>query len=156
METFTLIFAAAFGLILIIINAILALKVRKLNKIFHAEDEDKNSKILLQNVSSELKKLDKDVQELYEINSRLSKITKRGICKAGVTKFNAFSEKSGNQSFAVALLDYQDSGIVISNLQTTQGARIFVRQIQKGLATNGIELLAEEKKALERAKQVVF
>jgi len=156
LENFSLLILSAIGFLIIIFNAILWRKVRRFEKIFDDPYEEKNSKILLQNTSSALKKLDKDIQELYEINSSVSKITKRGICKVGLARFNAFSEKSGNQSFAVTMLDFRDSGIVFSSLQTTKGARLFIKPIQNGEPINGAELLAEEKKALERAKQVVF
>ena len=156
METFSFIFLTIVGLLLIILNAILWLKFKRFDKLFSGPESHKSDKILLQDNSANLKKLDKDVQELYEINSRISKISKRGICKIGFVNFNAFSEKSGNQSFAIALLDFRDSGVIFSNLQTAQGARLFIRPIRQGESANGSELLAEEKKALERAKQVIF
>jgi len=153
METFSLAFLSVIGLIILAVNTLLWLKIRRFDK---AAKDPGSSKVLLYKSKEELQKLDKDVQELYEINSRVSKITKRGICKVGVTKFNAFSEKSGNQSFAIALLDFRDSGVVLSNLQSSQGSRLFVKAIRQGEAANGAELLSEEKKSLERAKQVVF
>lgn len=155
METLPLVVFSIIGLI-VIFNAILWFKLRRFEKIIQGNDESNNGQIVQHKTKEDLKKLDKDVQELYEINSRITKISKRGICKIGVTKFNAFSEKSGNQSFAIALLDWSNNGVVFSNLQTSQGARLFVRPIHQGEAANGAELLVEEKKALERAKQVVF
>lgn len=155
MEIYLYAIVAVFG-VLILFVALLWAKLKKLEKIFNEPGNQINGQLVQQKTNENIKKLDKDVQELYEINSSISKITKRGICKVGVTKFNAFSEKSGNQSFAIALLDWSNNGIVFSNLQTAQGARLFVRPIHRGDATNGAELLTEEKKALERAKQIIF
>ena len=156
METFSLIIVTVIGLLLLILNAILWFKLRRFEKMVQNPGDTGANKMLFNKNKEELKKLDKDIQELYEINSRINKITNRGICKIGVVKFNALSEKSGNQSFAVVLLDFRDSGIVISNLQTAHGSRLFVKSIRQGEATDSNELLTEEKKALERARQVVF
>jgi len=155
MNILVIIFSSIVGL-LIIFNAVIWLKLRNLNRYVRESQNGENEKISYLNTREHLKKLDKDVQELYEINSRLNKIAKRSVCKAGMIKFNAFSEKSGNQSFALALLDFRDNGIILSNLQTNQGSRQFIKSIRQGEAENGAELLKEEVKALERAKQVVF
>lgn len=134
---------------LIIFNGLLWRKVKRLEK-------RPDNQYLLNNPKNNTEKLDKDIQDLYEINSKLSIVAKRGICKLGVTKFNALGDKNGNQSFAIALLNYKDNGIVISNLQTNHGSRLYIRQIRENEEINGVKLLPEEKKALERAKQVVF
>jgi len=156
MEIFSLITLSAVGLLIVLVNVILWLKIRRLEKIADDSGNSSGNGIALHKTKEDLQKLDKDIQELYEISSRISKISKKGVCKVGITRFNAFSEKSGNQSFAVALLNFRDNGIVLSNLQTAQGARLFIRPIQQGEISNGGELLLEEKKALERAKQVIF
>lgn len=154
MEIFALIFLAVLGLLLIVLNIILFRKTIRLEKVLKGNNGN-NSILNSKNIDSSIK-LDKDIQDLYEINSQLNKIARSAICKVGVTRFNALGEKSGNQSFAIALLNYKDSGIVFSNVQTVDGARLFIRHIHHGDETNGVKLLAEEVKALERAKQVVF
>lgn len=156
MELFSLIFLSVLGLALIIINFSLFRKTVRLEKLMGNPNPEENGQILLNKAMLTAKKLDKDVQELYEINSKLNKIAKRGICKIGVTRFNALGEKSGNQSFAIALLNYKDNGIIFSNVQTASGSRLFIRHIHHGDETNGVKLLDEEIKSLERAKQVVF
>lgn len=74
----------------------------------------------------------------------------------GICKFNSLGEKSGNQSFALALLNYKDTGIVVSYLKTANDSRMFVRNIKEGKNDQDTQLLDEEIKALERAKQIVF
>lgn len=155
-ELFAIIFLSVVGLLLIILNIIFFRKTVRLEKIFGSGLSENDKNLLSNNVANPTDKLDKDVQDLYEINSKLSKIAKRGICKMGITRFNALGEKSGNQSFAIALLNFRDSGIIFSNVQTTEGSRLFIRHIHHGDETNGVKLLDEEIKALERAKQVIF
>lgn len=156
MELFAIIFLSIVGLLMIILNIVLFRKTLRLEKTIGDRPAENNKNLLSNNGGDSSNKLDKDVQDLYEINSKLSKIAKRGICKVGVARFNALGEKSGNQSFAIALLNFRDSGIIFSNVQTADGSRLFIRHIHHGDETNGVKLLDEEIKALERAKQVIF
>lgn len=154
-ELFSLIFVSAIGVILFGLNIFLWMKMNRMERFFQSEAGDENNKILLKRLSLESKRLDKDIQELYEISSRISKVAKKGICKIGVNRFNTFGEQGGNQSFAIALLDFKDNGIILSTLQTTKGARMFIRFIKEG-SVEGADLITEEKKALARAQQVIF
>ncbi len=155
METFVLIFSVIFGILLLIFNAITWLKVRKIeNKEKVALEEGR--KLDWENVLPLVTKLDRDVKDLYDINGQLNRVSKKGVCKMGICKFNALEEKSGNQSFTLALLNYKDTGIIISYLKTASDSRMFVRNIKEGKNDQDTPLLDEEAKALERAKQVVF
>ncbi|MBM3256024.1 MAG: DUF4446 family protein [Candidatus Moranbacteria bacterium] len=149
MELFSTVFLSIIGFLLVLGNILFWKKIKALEKTVGMPNGSLHP-------SLKAKKLDKDVQDLYEINSQINKVARRGICKVGVVKFNALGEKSGNQSFSVALLNFNDTGLVVSYLQTAQGLRSYIRQIHKGEEQNGASLLPEEKKALERAKQVVF
>ena len=153
-ELFAIVFLSIIGFLLIVWNIVLGKRYKKLEK--YIPDGIFGQSSLSPETQKSLQKLDKDVQNLYEINSKINKIARRGVCKIGITKFNALGEKNGQQSFAIALLNYKDSGIVISNLQTSQGSRLFIRQIQEGEEIYGTKLLDEEKKSLEKARQVVL
>lgn len=155
MELFSLTFISLIGFLLLLGNLLLWFKVRKLE----ASKALPNFSRIIESpelLISTIEKLDKDIQDLYEINSKLSRIAKRGVCKVGITKFNALGEKNGNQSFALALLDYKNNGVVISCLQTASCGRLYVKNIREGITADDAKLLSEEKKALERAKQVIF
>ncbi len=155
MEIFVVVFSALFGLLLVISNVFLWLKVRK------SERKDKEllaegQKLDWENLLPVVTKLDRDVKDLYEISSQLNRVAKKGVCKVGICKFNALGEKSGNQSFTLCLLNYKDTGIVVSYLRTANDSRIFIKNIKEGECEQETQLLDEEGKALERAKQIVF
>ncbi len=155
METFVLVFSVIFGVILLIFNVITWLKVRKIeNKenILLAEGKKLDWESLIPAVT----RIDRDVKDLYDISSQLNRVSKKGVCKMGICKFNSLGEKSGNQSFALALLNYKDTGIIVSYLKTANDSRMFIRNIKEGKNDQDTQLLEEEIKALERAKQVVF
>jgi len=71
------------------------------------------------------------------------------VQKVGLTRFDRDQQVRGNLSFALALLDGTDSGVIITSLYSPEGCRTFLRPIHKG--KTGHELLPEEKSALAHA-----
>jgi hypothetical protein len=100
--------------------------------------------------SKNLKTLDKDIQELYEISNQINNLAFRGIHKTAMLRFNPFKEVGGDQSFAIALLNGRNSGIVISSLYTREGTRVYSKNIVNGKAEK-YPLTEEELKAIEMA-----
>ena len=100
--------------------------------------------------------LQKDIDHLVEDNNRnkenirkLNRITKRSFQKIGFYKYDAFNEKTGKRSFALALLDFTNSGFVVTCQSLGDGTIIFIKAIEVG--TTSTKLGPEEEKALEIA-----
>lgn len=110
------------------------------NKISNLEE------LILSQVKN-LKTLDKDIQELYLISNQINSLAFRGIHKTAMIRFNPFKEVGGDQSFAIALLNGKNSGIVISSLYTREGTRVYSKNIVNGVAEK-YPLTEEEKKAI--------
>lgn len=72
-----------------------------------------------------------------------------GLSKIGIVNFDAYDDVTGNLSFAVALLDNNNNGIILTSLYGHNSCNTYIRDIKDGKA--GIYLLEEEKSALERA-----
>jgi hypothetical protein len=72
--------------------------------------------------------------------------------KLGITKYNAFPDMAGDQSFSVALLNDENSGIVLSAIHTRDGCYTYLKEIIKG--ESYIVLSEEEKEALKKAETV--
>lgn len=100
--------------------------------------------------------LQKDIDHLVEDNNKnkesirkLNRITKRSIQKVGFYKYDAFEEKTGKRSFALALLDFTNSGFVVTCQSLGDGTIIFMKDVEVG--TTKTKLGPEEEKALEIA-----
>lgn len=111
-------------------------------------------------LKSVLEKLLKDAKEeekrVDEILKRLEKTEKDGLFhvqKVGLVRFNPFAETGGDQSFCLAVLDGNDSGLVISSLHSRDTTRIYAKPVKKGKAA-GYELSTEEEQAIKRAKKI--
>ncbi len=118
---------------------------RKLTKGVEGDDLKKVlEKILLQ---GELSK-----KEFEEIKKRIGFLENDGrihIQKIGLIRFNPFKEMGGDHSFSLAILDGEDSGVVITGLHTRDRTRVYMKAIKKGKSE--YELSNDEKKALESA-----
>lgn len=71
--------------------------------------------------------------------------------KIGLVRFNPFADTGGNQSFTLALLDSENSGIVMTSLYARNGHRWYIKRIQKGVS-HEVELAKEEKAAIKDAE----
>lgn len=105
--------------------------------------------LLVQQVA-DLKLLDTEIQELFEISNRLRELGLRSIHKFSVLRFNPFKEVGSNQSFSLALLDGKNNGVVISSLHTREGTRVYAKPIKNGDA-DGFPLTDEERQVIQEA-----
>lgn len=67
----------------------------------------------------------------------------------GVVRFNAFEDSGGAQSFVVALLNSERSGVVLSGLHSRTDTRVYAKPVQRGVSRYALS--TEESKALENA-----
>ncbi|MBO6178260.1 MAG: DUF4446 family protein [Selenomonadaceae bacterium] len=83
--------------------------------------------------------------DIAEINARLQK----AFAKFGTMRFSAFDNVGGDQSFALAILDADDNGIVMSSLKGRDGATVYLKTVENGNAD--IPLMKEEITVLKDA-----
>jgi len=138
-------------------NVLLNLKIwqikKKLKTFFNGKNASDLEGVLFEEIKR-LKKAENNIVELSKISKKLEKITQKTIQKVGVIRFNPFKETGGDQSFAIAMLDSDDNGLIISSLFTREGTRVYTKPIESGqskypLSKEEIEVL---KKAGARIK----
>jgi len=67
-------------------------------------------------------------------------------------RFNPFTATGGNQSFALAVLDGNGSGVVISGLHSRDSTRLYTKLVEKGKPVKH-EFSKEEKEAITQAQK---
>lgn len=87
-------------------------------------------------------------KEHKEIKKHLSSC----FSKYGLVKYDAFDEMAGKLSFVIALLNDDNTGIILNAMHSREGCFTYAKEIIKG--ESYIPLSDEEKEALERAKTV--
>ncbi|HSM34036.1 MAG TPA: DUF4446 family protein [Anaerolineae bacterium] len=71
------------------------------------------------------------------------------ISRIGLVRFDAFSDTGGAQSFALALVDDDGDGIVLTSLHSRPSTRVYIKTIRRGVAD--APLSGEEEQALREA-----
>ena len=106
---------------------------------------------IIMHTNEKVAAFDNDIQELFAISNTIHKHAHKSVHRVGLIRFNPFRDYSGNQSFALALLNTGGNGVVISSIHTREGTRVYTKEIKKGAPVNN-ELTEEEKQAIAAAQ----
>ena len=74
-------------------------------------------------------------RDIEHLESRLAAVEaaqRRSFQRVGLVRYNPFEETGGNQSFALALLDADGDGWVLSSLHARSGTRVYAKTITAG------------------------
>jgi len=115
--------------------------------------EKKHLQAVLEKLLKDLGEKEKQINNLLKQVKKLEKENLYNIQKIGLVRFNPFSEVGGNQSFSLAILDGEDSGLVISSLHSREVTRIYAKPVKKGKAI-GYQLSTEEVQAVKNARKI--
>ena len=110
-----------------------------------------NLQEVLENVLHDTQIVKKTIAQLSNRCDTIEKEQIAHIQKIGLIRFNPFEDTGGDQSFILALVDGNNTGVVISSLYSRSGTRWYAKKIAEGKAV-GHELSDEEKRALAQVK----
>lgn len=108
---------------------------------------------LLEKYIQEVKTIENEMQKQ---NSRLEKVEdklRKSVDRAELLRFNAFDNMGSDLSFALALLNQEGDGIVLSSINSREESRVYAKPISSGQST--YHLSNEEKQALEKAQNTL-
>jgi len=145
-------YAFYFFLGLLLIDIAIVVKfflIRKTSKIIFKGESGDLEKVLIdlrmhQNISQ------KTFEEITQRVKVLEEALPKNIRRVGLVRYNPFSNSGGDQSFALALLNDNLDGVVISSLYGREMNRVYAKPVQNGVA--GHQLTEEEKQAINDAK----
>jgi len=140
--------------IMLILNIVSLVKIKRLKKKYNhfmSGLSDKNFEQMLEenisnvlNVKENNKRLDKEIEQ---IKNNLAFC----IQKVGIVRFNAFENMGSDLSFAIALLDSNDNGVVISSIYSRESSSTYAKPIVNG--KSAYSLSEEELQAINKAKK---
>lgn len=103
-------------------------------------------------LGSHLERVRQVVRDVDQVGARTAVIErdlKGSLGRVGLVRFNPFEDTGGNQSFALALLDGNGDGFVVSSLHSRNGTRIYAKAVAAGASDTALS--AEESGALQQA-----
>jgi cell division protein FtsB len=89
------------------------------------------------------------VERLDQVSRQLENAAKLSLQHLGVVRFDAFPDISGQQSYAVALVDGHGNGVVMSSIAGRQITRTYAKPLKNWETT--YTLSDEEKQAIAHA-----
>lgn len=95
--------------------------------------------------------LDKGVEHMEKVLGAMNEDLKNHPQHFGMIRFNAFSNTGSDLSFAIALLDDNYNGFVMSSIYGREESRIYAKPLEHGKST--YQLTKEEEQAIEVAKE---
>jgi len=99
---------------------------------------------MIRNIEYENRLKDKEISEILEILSSC-------IQKVAIIRYNAFSNVGSDLSYAVALLDHEDNGVVLSSLYGRDSTTTYAKPINAG--NSQYVLTEEEENAISLARK---
>jgi hypothetical protein len=91
----------------------------------------------------------REVDELAARSAVLEGVQRKAVQRVGLVRFNPFEDTGGNQSFALALLDANGDGIVMSSLHARTLTRMYGKAVTGGRSEAALS--DEESEALRQA-----
>ncbi len=91
----------------------------------------------------------RDLDDLVARTVVLETAARKAFSRVGLVRYNPFDETGGNQSFALALLDAEGDGWVLSSLHARSGTRVYAKAIARGRSEAALS--EEETAAIRQA-----
>jgi hypothetical protein len=145
-------FQLTFFIILILLNIFLLITFTRLKKKINFFLNGKNAENLegsIENLIKDTALLGLNLEKISGEQKKQEKMLSSTIKKIGIVRFNPFNNTGGDQSFAIALLNSTNSGIMISSLFLREGTRIYAKPIENLKST--YPLSKEEEAAIQKA-----
>lgn len=127
-------------------------RTRALERRFEGITRGESGESLEAILESHLKRVHGVARDLDRLEARstiIERDIKRAHARVGLVRFNPFEDTGSNQSFALAVLDGQGDGYIVSSLHARQATRIYAKVIAGGRSE--ANLSDEETEALRQA-----
>lgn len=137
-------------LFFLVVNA--NMKYNRLKSSYNTFMKGKDGKSLEDSIFDRFDELDELTSIVMKNRAGIRKINESMLSnfqKVGILKYDAFHEMGGKLSFALTLLDGNNSGYIINSMHSREGCYNYIKEIVKG--ESYIELSDEEAESLERA-----
>ena len=109
----------------------------------------KNLEEDLENFMYKVDRVEKQNAEITNFCKNLDEDISKCIQKIGIVRYSAFKDTGSDLSFAVALLDEKNNGIVFNGIYSREMSNIYAKPVEKG--NSKYTLSNEEVEAIEKA-----
>lgn len=143
---------AALILILYVVTIVLMVKLSNMKKRYKIMMSGTNADNVEHMLLEHITKVEKVMQQNASINAenkRIQELLEGAIQRVGIVRFAAFEDVGGDLSYAVALLDRKNTGVILSSIFSRNSSTTYMKPIDKGHSS--YKLSDEEQDALNKA-----
>ena len=105
---------------------------------------------ILKNYIETVEELDKKDDQIIEYCNKINEEDNKNIKKIGLVKYNLYNTSKHNLSFALAMLDKENNGVIINSIYGSDYSNVYSKLIINGESKE--KLSSEEQEALNIAK----
>ena len=87
--------------------------------------------------------------ELEVENQKMGNLLQQALTRVGMVRYRAFEDMGGDLSYAVAMLDAHNNGVILSSVFGREGSQAYAKPIENG--GSSYVLTEEEQQALREA-----
>ena len=124
----------------------------KYNKFMKKIGNGKNIEEDLENYMYRVDRVERQNAEIISYCKNLDDEVAKCIQKVGMVRYSAFKDTGSDLSFAVAMLDENNDGVVFNGIYSREMSNIYAKPVKKGVSE--YTLSEEEKEAIRRAIEV--
>ena len=137
-------------LILYIINCVRLSKMKRNYTTFLRKiGNGSNIEEMLRQYINKVEDVNLKNQELLSYCNRLDNDIATCLQKVGMVRYSAFKDMGSDLSFALAILDEENTGIVLNGIYSSEASNIYAKPVTKGKST--YTLSEEERQAIDIA-----
>lgn len=133
----------------LVVNTIRISKIKKENKELITKlsgtDIKEDLKEYIHRVENVEQKTDTIINYCKDLENNITKC----VQKIGIVRYSAFRDTGSDLSFALALLDHNNNGVILNGIYSREMSNIYAKPVENGESTYTIS--EEEKIALQRA-----
>ena len=111
----------------------------------------KNIEEDLENYMYKSERIEKQNLEILNNIKNIENDLAKCIKKIGMVRYNAFRDTGSNLSFALALLDENNNGVVLNGIYSREMSNIYAKPVENGVSPYTVT--DEEKEAIHKALQ---
>ena len=144
------------NIILVILTICNFIKYKTLNKRYKAfmkklsrsSNIEESLKEYLEKVNLIKEEQKEVIESIKGIEQELALCTK----KVGLVRYNAFKDTGSDLSFALAMLDSNNNGVILNGIYSREMSNIYAKNVKEGKSTS--KLSEEEEQALREAMKI--
>ena len=109
----------------------------------------KNIEEDLENYMYRVERVEKENAEIKSFIQTMDKDIEKCIQKVGIVRYNAFKDTGSDLSFALALLDEHNDGVVLNGIYSREISNIYAKPVKDGKSSYTVS--EEEQEAIKKA-----